>query len=74
MARPKRLETARQTTIYLTNQQRQAADNIKAKLPIVRDVELDSRNDAIGYSLIEVSRTLDHELHVRAASTRPRMG
>lgn len=72
IGRPPRRESVKKTTIYLTRDQRIAANNIRARLPIIRNMEAESQNDIVGLSLLEFSRILDSEFIIKSATTRPR--
>lgn len=62
MSRPPRPEYVTKTTIYLTREQKIARRKILADIEVARPgVDLESKNDAVGYSLTELAKTLELE-------------
>jgi hypothetical protein len=66
MPRPARPMYVKKTTVYLTDEQRQAARDIQADLPVARPGdEAPALIDQIGYALLDTAKTLRRERAVK---------
>jgi hypothetical protein len=71
--RPAREGEAKQTTVYLSREQRINLNRIKTLSLERRDVELESNSDAVGYSLGLAVEQLGAEPIIKKLATRPSM-
>ena len=65
MGRPPRPMYVSKTSVYLTEEQQDAANNIRLLLARKRGIKITAQNDAVGYALTELSRTLEKEQAVK---------